>query len=569
MHTLHMNRYIACIVMVMSSQAFAQSLTLHLSPPREQNTTRAGAIVENFNRGVQSPIPASGTWNVGTFITTIEGTYPQFRAANLYGGAGGSGQYLFTAYDDSWNLDKVQVNLLPGVPVRYLGFWWQAGNAGNTIRIYDTASNLLATFDANTIFNLLSGAGTVTAIDGTAYPKAAYRGNPNLPAAGNTLEPFAYVNLRLEGTSATIGRIDISGTNFEVDNLAIAPTVSTDPKWVPAGEITPIVAPPGSISAKDDTLTVVPTSPPSGATGNVSTNDPPYAGSTFSVVPGSGPSHGTVNMLPDGSYTYTPAAGYKGTDTFTYQHCKPAPDQAVCATARVTISVVPDAVNDTFRTTMNVPVNGNVASNDIYPAASTFTLVSGPSSGALTTPINANTGDFTFTPALNSTADVTFTYSVCLAAAIPPEGCDEATVTIHTPVATAPTATNVVITSTPTPGVITNGNYLYADVNGDEEASSTFRWVVSTSPEVLPGTTVANTPSYTPVTTDLHKYLFFCVTPVAQTGAPELTGIESCGPGVAIGGPRPTAIPTLSTWALMLLGMLIALALARQRLSHL
>ena len=34
--------------------------------------------------------------------------------------------------------------------------------------------------------------------------------------------------------------------------------------------------------------------------------------------PASGPSHGTLTLHADGSFTYTPDAGYNGTDTFTY-----------------------------------------------------------------------------------------------------------------------------------------------------------------------------------------------------------------------------------------------------------
>ena len=33
----------------------------------------------------------------------------------------------------------------------------------------------------------------------------------------------------------------------------------------------------------------------------------------------SGPANGTVNLSPDGSFTYTPNAGFIGTDSFTYK----------------------------------------------------------------------------------------------------------------------------------------------------------------------------------------------------------------------------------------------------------
>ena len=57
-------------------------------------------------------------------------------------------------------------------------------------------------------------------------------------------------------------------------------------------------------------------------------------GNTWSLV--TGPSHGVLVFNADGSYTYTPAANFHGTDSFTYQVCDADND---CSTATVTITV--------------------------------------------------------------------------------------------------------------------------------------------------------------------------------------------------------------------------------------
>lgn len=557
------------------ASAQAQSLSLYLSPPGQQNTTRPSALVETFNSGRQKPIPASGNWVIGSYTATINpdrgissppdqvGAGPETLNAGLYGGAGGTGQFLFIFS----NPEKVRINLLPSVDVKYLGFWWQAGNAGNEIEVFDTSGHSMGIFTADSVFNLLNSSSTtdtVTALDGTPYPRKAYLGNPNRSPAGTPNEPFAYINLRLENSSSSIGSIELRGDNFEVDNLAIAPAVSTDPKWVPLDQVLPFSPPTGSIGAKDDELVVAATSPPTGATGNVSTNDTLVPGATFKVEPGNTPSHGTVVMNPDGTYTYTPTAGFKGTDSFTYTLCKPVPNDTVCVQARVEIKVVPEAADDSFRTNIDQPITQNVATNDVYPTGATFVALASPAptNGTLNA-LNNTTGEFTFTPTTGFTGTATFNYQVCLPA---PDAttCDDATVTIEILPAAAPTATSVGIMGTPKIGVPTNASYVYGDVNDDLEGTSTFRWVTSNTATAVGGSTTSTARSYTPTVADKGKNLFFCVTPVAATGAPHLTGAEVCSPAKAIAAAASSAsvqsIPSLSVWGMLGLSPLLIAA---------
>jgi uncharacterized repeat protein (TIGR01451 family) len=57
------------------------------------------------------------------------------------------------------------------------------------------------------------------------------------------------------------------------------------------------------------------------ATGNVLSNDILPQGSVLSTTPAVQPTNGTVVLNTDGTFTYTPNAGYTGADQFTYQVC--------------------------------------------------------------------------------------------------------------------------------------------------------------------------------------------------------------------------------------------------------
>ena len=58
---------------------------------------------------------------------------------------------------------------------------------------------------------------------------------------------------------------------------------------------------------------------------------------TFTVRPENEPDNGTVELLPNGSFTYTPNPDYSGTDTFTFTVDD---GQGGTDTATVTINVI-------------------------------------------------------------------------------------------------------------------------------------------------------------------------------------------------------------------------------------
>ena len=97
----------------------------------------------------------------------------------------------------------------------------------------------------------------------------------------------------------------------------------------------PTVVPP-AITGAD--LTTPVNTPISGSVGN--TQVPP--GVSY-VLEGNPPANGQVTVDPStGAYTYTPNKDYVGgPETFQIKACLPAPNDTLCSTATVTVTVTP------------------------------------------------------------------------------------------------------------------------------------------------------------------------------------------------------------------------------------
>ena len=83
------------------------------------------------------------------------------------------------------------------------------------------------------------------------------------------------------------------------------------------------------------------------AAAGVLANDTDVEGDPLSAFLVTGPSHGTLALNADGSFTYTPAADYNGTDSFVYR-ADDGTDTGVPATVTITINPVADAPRATL-----------------------------------------------------------------------------------------------------------------------------------------------------------------------------------------------------------------------------
>jgi FtsP/CotA-like multicopper oxidase with cupredoxin domain len=178
----------------------------------------------------------------------------------------------------------------------------------------------------------------------------------------------------------------------------------------------------GAPTAGDDAAT---TPEDTAVTIAVLANDSDPDGYPLTVTSATAPSNGTALINGDNTITYTPAANFNGTDSFTYTVTDAG---ALTATATVTVTVTP--VNDTpvANDDLNLVLNfvngsgqwirgasGSVLLNDTDTDSSTLTptLVSNidPAKGSVTLYTN---GGFAYNPPLSGPATglMTFTYRV-------------------------------------------------------------------------------------------------------------------------------------------------------------
>ncbi len=215
--------------------------------------------------------------------------------------------------------------------------------------------------------------------------------------------------------------------------------------------IKPLNAPNTTVAADDYKITQINTA----ATGNVKTNDSDPEGNTQTVntQPGTTiPGKGTLVLAADGSYTFTPVTGYSGPVDFPYSTCDNGVPQA-CAAATLHILVKPElpVTNPDFNSTLvNVPVPGNVSTNDVVPVGTTYgtspTLVSSPAGSTPSISMNSN-GTYIFVT--NTPGVYTYNVPVCVPGQVAPCPPTPLVITVLNPnIVTNPPVANVDIATT-------------------------------------------------------------------------------------------------------------------------
>ena len=222
------------------TSATAYGVSYYISPPLVQNSyVTTGALVETFNSGT------NGTTCTGIkAIGTITGTC-SFSSVVAYGGAttetsnptaGGTSSIYATGGSGSPTMTFSFTG-----PQRYLGFWWSAGSASNTVKFFSGSDEVLSltTADLMTLLGSAPGGsygntGSVTAVNGSTYMKHRYFGHPRgysqiSPTSASSVtsnEPFTYLHVFAAG-GLTFDRVTLSGAGFEFDNFMVSNVVQT------------------------------------------------------------------------------------------------------------------------------------------------------------------------------------------------------------------------------------------------------------------------------------------------------------------------------------------------------
>ena len=237
---------VAALAMALGTVSAAQAATaetvdFYLSGPNVMNTFTNGAIVETFDTFTAGAACPTNWPTVGTISVSGSGAGCRIKNADAFGGAtAGIGSAAVTR--PSGNGTKY-VSVEPNSTVTlslhqaetYLGFWWSAGDARNSIKLYSggTDGKLVGTFSTASLVSMLNGGtGSIESLDGSTYDTCDYYGNPVRTTAtcGGGREPFAYVHLVATGglNFDTIVFSQGSSGGFEFDNMAIARFVAPD-----------------------------------------------------------------------------------------------------------------------------------------------------------------------------------------------------------------------------------------------------------------------------------------------------------------------------------------------------
>ncbi|GAB4051962.1 beta strand repeat-containing protein [Spirosoma litoris] len=360
------------------------------------------------------------TYNNGTFVESRSGVGLLDLAINLFGT---TSQFFNVGFVTTKPFDEVKISVRPLVGIAALS---ALGGSLNVFGAFidtrtTTGGGLTCALNTNPDFAVTNKnvpvSGSVKTNDivpvGTTYGTSPTTltqpagSTPSLTVDANGNYTFSSATPGVYVYSIPVCGSGLSGTGCATQTLTITvldPTVNANK---------PVVNPDVVSMLGSDTS-------PSPVTINVKVNDGPGnpGGTLGTPTIATGPASGTATVDGSGNVVYTPAAGFYGTDKFTYTVCE-TPGTSLCASTTVTVTVsatgTPNstlAADDYISTYQSTSVAGNVKTNDSDPEGNTQTITTQnttiPGIGTL---VLAADGSYTFTPVAGATGPVDFSYT--------------------------------------------------------------------------------------------------------------------------------------------------------------
>jgi hypothetical protein len=233
----------------------ADSVALYISAPMTQASDATGSVsVETFDSFSLGTCPTSLTsiratltesgdacriWDPGPLVGSDSNTDKPWGGATTTSSTpsfGGTNSRYMMVYDPR------AITLTLEESVRYVGFYWTSGGAGNQVAFYDASDRLIATFTTDRITEVLGSSKTsdttLSAVrSDIVYKQRSFFGDPaghvSLTPTQDSTRPdkdniYTYLNLYVGG-SIEVKKIVFSNSagGFEFDNLTTSLAAQT------------------------------------------------------------------------------------------------------------------------------------------------------------------------------------------------------------------------------------------------------------------------------------------------------------------------------------------------------
>ena len=249
-------------------------------------------------------------------------------------------------------------------------------SAAGTINISVNADSPAPNLDV--LVELLNSSGAVIASDNPAS---------SLGATLSASVPAGTYYLRIDG--AGFGTTTVGYSDYDsLGQYTISGTV-------PQPTVNPPVADSQSVTTDEDKVAAI----------TLTGSDPDGGALSYTVL--SVPAHGTLSGVAP-NMTYTPAANYNGSDSFTFRTSDGSLNSAT-ATVSITVNAVNDAPlanSQSASTSKNTARSITLTGSDVDGDALTFTLIAGPTNGTL----SGTVPNLTYTPNTDFLGNDSFTF---------------------------------------------------------------------------------------------------------------------------------------------------------------